>query len=121
MGERHNGIVEVTGSSPVRSTKRTIKMIVLFHNMFFEYILQSLISSRYYVGHTDEIARRVQEHNTGMAKYTRRDKPWKLVYVENYTTRSAAMKRELEIKRKKSKKYIEKLIESGERPDTPEV
>ena len=43
------------------------------------------------------------------------------MYVENFVTRSAAMKRELEIKRKKSRKYIEKLIESGERPDTPEV
>ena len=55
-----------------------------------------------------------------MTKYTRRDKPWKLVYIENYKTRSAAMKRELEIKRKKSKKFIEALIESGERPDTTE-
>ncbi len=55
-----------------------------------------------------------------MAKYTRQEKPWKVVYVENYATRSAAMKRESEIKRKKSKKYIERLIESGERPDTTE-
>ena len=56
-----------------------------------------------------------------MAKYTRREKPWKVMYVENYATRSAAMRRESEIKRKKSRKYIKKLIESGERPDTPEV
>jgi predicted GIY-YIG superfamily endonuclease len=42
------------------------------------------------------------------------------MYVENYATRSEAMKRELEIKAKKSRKYIEKLIKSGERPDTTE-
>ena len=30
------------------------------------------------------------------------------------------MKREMEIKRKKSKKYIEGLIKAGERPDTTE-
>jgi putative endonuclease len=89
--------------------------------MFSMYILQSSNSGRYYIGHTDEISRRLTEHNSGMAKYTQREKPWKVVYVENFVTRSAAMKRELEIKRKKSRKYIEKLIESGERPDTPEV
>jgi putative endonuclease len=88
--------------------------------MFSMYILQSSISGRYYIGHTDEITRRLTEHNSGMAKYTRREKPWKVMYVENYATRSAAMRRELEIKRKKSRKYIEKLIESGERPDTTE-
>ena len=84
------------------------------------YILQSSTSGRYYVGHTDEISRRLTEHNLGMAKYTRREKPWKIVYVENYATRSAAMRRELEIKRRKSRKYIEKLIGSGERPVPPE-
>jgi predicted GIY-YIG superfamily endonuclease len=56
-----------------------------------------------------------------MAKYTQRENPWKVVYGENFVTCSAAMKRKLEIKRKKIKKYIEKLIESGERPDAPEV
>lgn len=88
--------------------------------MFSMYILQSSTSGRYYIGHTDAISRRLTEHNLGMTKYTRREKPWKVVYVESYVTRSAAMKRESEIKRKKSRKYIEKLIESGERPDTTE-
>ena len=85
------------------------------------YILRSSTSGRYYIGHTDEISRRLTEHNLGMAKYTRREKPWKVVYVENYATRSSAMKRELEIKAKKSKTYIEGLIKLGERPDTLKV
>jgi putative endonuclease len=42
--------------------------------------------------------------------------PWSLVYHEEFATRSKAMKRELEIKRRRSKKYIEKLI-SGHPPD----
>ena len=36
--------------------------------------------------------------------------PWKIVYKEKYNTKSEAMKREYEIKRKKSRKYIESLI-----------
>ena len=88
--------------------------------MFTMYILQRNTSGRYYIGHTDEMSRRLTEHNSGMAKYTRREKPWKVIYVENYATRSAAMRRELEIKRKKSRQYIEELIKAGERPDTTE-
>ena len=88
--------------------------------MYVMYILQSITSGRYYIGHTDEVTRRLTEHNAGMSKYTRRDRPWKLVYKEDYLTRSGAMRRELEIKSKKSRKYIEKLIEAGERPDTTE-
>jgi putative endonuclease len=120
MGERHNGIVEVIGSSPIRSTKRAIEKVVLFRYRYAMYILQSVKSGRYYIGHTDEVPRRLIEHNSGMTKYTRRGRPWKLMYVESYATRSAAMKRELEIKAKKSRKYIERLIQSRERPDTTE-
>jgi putative endonuclease len=56
-----------------------------------------------------------------MTKYTQRERPWKIVHIEEYETRSAAMNREIEIKGKKSRRYIEKLIESGERPDTLKV
>jgi putative endonuclease len=96
------------------------KKIVLFYYMFTMYILQSIKSGRYYIGHTDELPRRLTEHNSGMTKYTQRDRPWKLMYIENYATRSAAMRRELEIKAKKSRKYIERVIQSRECPDTTE-
>ena len=96
-------------------------MVVFFLFMFTVYILQSLITGRYYVGHTDDLSRRIEEHNTGQAKYTRRGKPWRVVYTEKYQSRTMAMKREREIKGKKSRKYIQELIEMGERPDTPEA
>ena len=121
MGERHNGIVEVTGSIPVRSTKKgNQKRLSFFHNMYAMYIIRSKKTDRYYTGHTDEVKRRMVEHNAGMSKYTMRDRPWELMYTEYYETRSAAMKREKEIKSKKSRKYIEELIKAGERPDTTE-
>ena len=88
--------------------------------MFSMYILQSITTDRYYIGHTDSLSRRLEEHNTGLSKYTRNYRPWRLVYSEEYATRSKAIMRELEIKRKKSRKYIEGLIKAGERPDTTE-
>jgi putative endonuclease len=75
------------------------------------YILYSPTIDRYYIGHTDNIERRLHEHNTGQTRFTSiRGKPWNLLYSELYETRSLAMSREKEIKAKKSRKYIEWLI-----------
>lgn len=75
------------------------------------YIIYSEKCDRYYVGHSDDVERRVEEHNSGRGgKYTIRCKPWELVFIERYESRSLAVKRELEIKKKKSRKYIENLI-----------
>ena len=78
--------------------------------MFYTYIIYSTIADKYYVGHTDDMIRRLHEHNHGLSRYTRTGKPWELVYSEEFETRAFAMRREREIKTKKSRKYIEKLI-----------
>jgi putative endonuclease len=92
------------------------------HAMYSVYILQSEQNGRYYIGHTDSLSRRLAEHNNGLSKYTKQFRPWRLVCVEHFETRSLAMNREAEIKRKKSRTYIAKLIRSlEERPVTHDV
>ena len=56
MGERHNGIVEVTGSSPVRSTKRTIQSIVLFLYRLGRKIEVFLIASKIKLSSPQELS-----------------------------------------------------------------
>jgi putative endonuclease len=70
--------------------------------MFYVYILKSLSSARYYVGHTDKLDRRINEHNSGKTRSTKAYIPWKLVYTEKYDTRAEASNREKEIKSYKS-------------------
>ena len=80
---------------------------------YYVYILYPEKCDRYYVGQSEDLERRYDEHNSGKGgKYTKSCKPWKLVYSEIYEGRSLAVQREIEIKRKKSRKYIEKLLES---------
>ena len=79
--------------------------------MFSTYILQSQKSSRYYVGHTENITKRLLRHNNGLVSATRNKGPWVLVFFENFNSRIEANQRELEIKSMKSKIYIEKLID----------
>ena len=69
------------------------------------YIL-SCVDGSFYTGITNELKRRIKEHETGKgAKYTRGRTPLKLVYTEKHKDRSSALKREFEIKTlKKSEK-----------------
>ncbi len=74
------------------------------------YILYSSSLNKYYVGYTNDINRRLSEHNRIKGKFTDKGIPWKLVYTENYSDKISAEKREKEIKSKKSRKYIESLF-----------
>lgn len=80
--------------------------------MYLVYIIQSLKDNSYYVGYTNDLDDRIKRHNSGRSKATKGRIPWKLVYTEEYKIKSEAMQREHEIKRKKSKKYIEWLIKN---------
>jgi len=84
-------------------------------SMFYVYILYSSDTDRYYVGTCANMNIRFEQHNTGRNKSTKAGVPWIIKYTETFTTLAAARKRELEIKKKKSRKYIEWLISS---PDT---
>ena len=82
------------------------------------YILKSEIENTYYVGYTHDIALRLQHHNDGWTVSTRGKRPWKVVYTESFETKGKAIKREREIKRMKSRAFIERLIShAGGRPD----
>ena len=80
--------------------------------MFYTYIIQSQKNGKYYTGSCSDIDERIKRHNEGATPSTKTGRPWKLVYSESYESNSDALKREREIKNKKSRKYIEYLISS---------
>jgi len=77
------------------------------------YILQSTVDGSYYVGSTQDLNERLDRHNQGRSKYTKSKRPWQLVYHEKYPERSSAMKREKEIKGRKSTHFIESLVRTS--------
>ena len=80
--------------------------------MYYTYIIQSQKIDKFYIGSCHDIDKRIERHNAGATPSTKSGRPWKLVYSEKYQTNSQALKREREIKSKKSRKYIDHLIES---------
>ncbi len=78
--------------------------------MFFMYILYSEKFDRYYVGSTENVELRLHRHNNKMVTSTKRAVPWLIVYTEHFATRAEAVNRESQVKKMKSRKYIEALI-----------
>jgi putative endonuclease len=79
---------------------------------YFVYILYGKILERFYIGTTNNIERRLAQHNRPHKGYTNSGQPWVLLYSEQFASKKDALKRELYIKKKKSKEFIEKLVES---------
>ena len=65
---------------------------------FHVYILRCSDAS-YYIGHTDDLERRVGEHeHGGVTVYTGKRRPLKFVFSQEFPTREEALAREQQIK-----------------------
>jgi putative endonuclease len=80
--------------------------------MFYTYIIYSNTLNKYYVGSCQNIEQRLQDHLNSRSKFTKVAKDWELKYFETFSTRSEAYQREMQIKKMKSRKYIETLIKT---------
>ena len=80
---------------------------------FFVYIIFSSSLNKYYIGYTTDLVKRLGEHNNRVSTFTSKASDWVLKYQQGFPERELAMKREKEIKNKKSRKYIEWLINSA--------
>jgi putative endonuclease len=81
--------------------------------MYYLYILYSEKHNKYYIGQTNDLDRRIKEHNQQEKNsYTAKYRPWKIVKnFEVGTSLGVARKVENHIKRQKSKIFIERLTE----------
>ena len=80
--------------------------------MYYLYILQSKKNNSYYVGVTNNIERRLEEHNLGSVKSTAHYRPWIIKRIEEFPDINSAYRRERFIKTKHSRKIIEIIIAS---------
>ena len=60
----------------------------------------------FYYGHTSDLNRRLEKHNSGKVRYTKGKGPWKLVYSEPFESKSEAYRRELFFKSIEGYRYL---------------
>jgi putative endonuclease len=66
--------------------------------MYYVYILKSKVREEIYIGSTNNLKRRIQEHNNGFEISTKRYVPWSIYYYESYLTEKLARVREKRLK-----------------------
>ena len=82
---------------------------------YFVYLLKSQLNERYYVGITDNLQRRLGEHNSGKNISTKRFGKYNLVWFKKYDSAIDARKHEKWLK-KKNRLYKNKLASVGSLP-----
>jgi putative endonuclease len=82
--------------------------------MFYVYVLKSLKSKRLYVGFTEDLKRRLDEHNRGSGgKFSKINKPFKLVFYEAFLDKKDAIKQEKFYKSGHGREVLKQKIENS--------
>jgi len=82
--------------------------------MHYVYILKSLKDNNLYIGSTNDLSRRIKEHNEGKVFSTKNRVPFELIYYEAYKSESDARKRERNLKlRSRAHAQLKKRIEES--------
>ena len=77
---------------------------------YFVYILKSELHNSNYVGISKDPYKRLKEHNTGMSKYTKGRRPYKLIHIEVCSDRISARKKEKYYKSGFGRKQVQSFI-----------
>ncbi|RJR25980.1 GIY-YIG nuclease family protein [Candidatus Microgenomates bacterium] len=80
--------------------------------MYFVYILKSLSKNFFYTGCTNDLKRRLNEHNNGEVVSTKPYFPFDLVYYEACINEKDAFRREKYLKSRLGKNYLRKRLEN---------
>ena len=77
-----------------------------FYTPFFTYILFSQKTESHYFGHSEDLTRRLNNHNKGKVKSTKSGRPWLILYSEEFSTKSEAFQREKFFKSLEGRKWL---------------
>ena len=82
--------------------------------MYTVYAIYNKMGKKIYIGQTEDIERRLQQHNKiidNPSLYTSRfEGQWELIYKEQYTSRQEALKREKQLKSYQGRLFLRRLI-----------
>jgi putative endonuclease len=80
---------------------------------YYAYVLRSISTGRFYIGHSGNLARRLADHNRNHTISIKNRGPWELIYSEEFATRAEAASRERQMKRMKSHRWVEQVARAS--------
>jgi putative endonuclease len=79
---------------------------------YYVYVLRSLKDNNNYVGYTENLKKRLVEHNSGKVKSTKNRMPLELIYFEGCLSQQDATRREKYLKTAWGKRYIKNRLDN---------
>ncbi|PJB99292.1 MAG: excinuclease ABC subunit C [Candidatus Nealsonbacteria bacterium CG_4_9_14_0_8_um_filter_35_12] len=73
---------------------------------FYTYILESIKDSDYYIGYTNNLKRRLEEHKKGLSFSTKFRLPFTLIYFEGCLNQEDAKRREYYLKTTQGRRFL---------------
>lgn len=78
--------------------------------MYYVYIIKSVKTGKMYTGSTEDLRKRISEHNMGKVFSTKPLRPWKIIYYEAFVSKNDARREELFLKTGKGRERIKWLL-----------
>jgi len=78
--------------------------------MFYTYVIQSKSTNRLYIGHTNNLDKRLSRHNNNLNLATKNRGPWTLIFSQAFTTRAEAVSLERKLKAFKNPEKVREWI-----------
>lgn len=80
--------------------------------MYYVYVLKSLRNGKLYKGLTNDLKRRLAEHNSGHSEFTSNNGPWKLLYYECFSNKKDAAEEEAFLKSGKGRERLSYVLKN---------
>ncbi|HET55107.1 MAG TPA: GIY-YIG nuclease family protein [Ignavibacteria bacterium] len=80
--------------------------------MFYVYVLQNLVDNNLYTGFTEDLQKRITEHNAKKVMSTAKRVPLKLIYCECSLDKKDALHREKYLKTTYGKRYLKNRLKN---------
>ncbi|MSR67611.1 GIY-YIG nuclease family protein [Candidatus Peribacteria bacterium] len=78
--------------------------------MFVVYVIRSTLNRQLYVGFTEDFKQRLETHNAGKVISTKAYRPWKPIFLECYSSKGDALRRELYLKTTSGKRALKLML-----------
>ena len=109
-------LISVSGECPVseeRSDEWYRAEVTRETSMNFVYVLLSDFDNKFYIGFTDDVERRLKDHNSGKVPSTAPRRPFKVIYYEAHLSKDDALRREEYFKTAKGKTTLKQILRNS--------
>ena len=77
---------------------------------YYVYVLQSMKNDNLYIGYTQELKKRFDEHNRGKVFSTKPYLPWQLIHYEAYSHEDDARRKERYLKTNQGSRLLKRML-----------